>query len=70
MNFVKVAVIGKRELRLVVSAKYECYTYDKRTAQILDNEIFKGKSRFVTLELQYQKKGRYRKFPSFLVNTV
>ena len=37
-NPIKVSVIGKqkREIGLVVPAKYECYDNDKQTAKILD----------------------------------
>ena len=67
-NVIKVTITGKRkrEVGLVVPAKYACFTRCKRTAKVLDEEIAKMKENFVTLELWHQKKKNYRMFPSFL----
>ena len=60
-----VTVTGKRkrEIGLVVSAKDDCYTNDKRTSSVLDEEIKKRKAKYKTLEIHHQKKHVYRKFP-------
>ena len=64
-NFIRVTVTGKRkrEIGLVVSAKYDCYTNEKRTSSVLDEGIKKRKTKYKTLEIQHQKKHVYRKFP-------
>ena len=64
-NFIRATVTGKRkrEIGLVVSAKYDCYTKDKRTFSVLDEEIKKRKTKYKTLEIHHQKKYVYRKFP-------
>lgn len=68
-NFVKYRNIRKRkrEVGLVVSAKYDCYTYYKKTAQVLDEKIYKKKKKFMMLELKYQKKVQCKTFRSFFV---
>ena len=55
-NFIRVTVIGKRkrEIGLVVPAKYDCQTNDKRFASVLDGEIQKRKNMYKTLELYHQ----------------
>ena len=64
-NFIRVTVTGKRKRKngLVVPAKYNCYTNDKRTSSVLDEEIKKRKTKYKTLEIHNQKKHVYRKFP-------
>ena len=43
LNFIKVTVIGKRkrEIGLVVSAQYDCYTKIKRISAVLDKDLRK-----------------------------
>ena len=64
-TFICATVTGKRkrEIGLVVSAKYDCYINDKRTSSVLDKEIKKRKTKYKTLEIHHQKKQVYGKIP-------
>ena len=58
----------KREVGLVASAKFNALTKDKKTAKVLDKELFKRKTRYKPcLELINQKKNVYRMFPIYNV---
>lgn len=67
-NFIKVTVIGKRkrEIGLVVPAKFDCYTSNKKISTVLDEQLSKRKDKFKTLEVHHKKKKIYRKFPYFV----
>ena len=64
-NFIRVSVLGKRkrEIGLVVPVKYDCFTSDKRTSIVLDEELMKRKNKYKTLEFYHQTKKVYRAFP-------
>ena len=57
-NFIKVIVIGKRkrEIGLVVPAKFDCYTSNKKISTVLDEQLSKRKDKFKTLEVHHKKK--------------
>ena len=56
-NFVSVTVVGpkKRDIRLVVLAKFSAYAADRRVVDILSKEILKIKAKYSHFELQYDK---------------
>ena len=57
----------KREVGLVVPAKFNALTKDKKTAKVLDKELFKKKARYKScLELIHQQKNVYRMFPIYV----
>ena len=69
-NRMTVEVKGKRkrEVGLVVPAKFNALTKDKKTAKVLDKELFKRKTRYKScLELIHQPKNVYRMFPIYNV---
>lgn len=69
-NRMTVEVTGKRkrEVGLVVPAKFNALTKDKKTAKVLDKELFKRKTRYKScLELIHQQKNVYRMFPIYNV---
>ena len=58
----------KREVGSVVPAKFNALTKDKKTAKVLDKELFKRKTRYkFCLELIHQQKNVYRMFPIYNV---
>ena len=58
----------KREVGLVVPAKFNALTKDKKTAKVLNKELFKRKTRYEPcLELIHQQKNMYRMFPFYNV---
>ena len=58
----------KREVGLVVPAKFSALTKDKKTAKVLDKELFKRKTRYkCCLELIHQQKNVYRMFPIYVL---
>ena len=64
-NRIVVTITGarKREVGLVVPAKYKMYTLDKRCDTILNNELIKLQKTFTTLELKYTEKLRHYTVP-------
>ena len=69
-NRMAVEVTGKRkrEVRFVVPAKFNDLTKDKKTAKVLDKELFKRKARYKScLELIHQQKNVYCMFPIYNV---
>ena len=69
-NRMTVEVTGKRkrEVGLVVPAKFNALTKDKKTAKVLDKELFKRKTRYKScLELIHQQKNVYCMFPFYIV---
>ena len=69
-NRITVEVTGKRkrEVGLVVRAKFNALTKDKKTARVLDKELFKMKTRYKScLELMHQQKNVYLMFPIYNV---
>ena len=68
-NCIYVEVIGKRkrEVGLVVPAKFSARTKCSRTARVLDEQLLKMKEQFSTLEFKHRKKGLYRKFPIYVL---
>ena len=69
-NRMTVEVTGKRkrEVGLVVPAKFNALTKDKKTAKVLDKELFKRKTRYKScLELIHQQKNVYRMFPIYVL---
>ena len=65
-----VEVTGKRkwEIGLVVPAKFNALTKDKKTAKVLDKELLKRKTRYKScLELIHQQKNVYRMFSIYNV---
>ena len=69
-NQMTVEVTGKRkrEVELVVLAKFNALTKDKKSAKVLDKELFKRKTRYKScLELIHQQKNVYRMFPIYNV---
>ena len=63
-NLIRVTVTRKRkrEIGLIVSAKYDCYRNDKGTSSVSDEGLKKRKSKNKTLEIDHQKTHFYRKF--------
>ena len=55
----------KREVGLVVPAKFVFKTYDMRCLEVLENELQKRKQLFPSVKLNFRKKGIYRKFPFY-----
>ena len=68
-NCIYVEVIGKqkREVGLVVSAKFPARTKCSRTARVLDEQLLKTKEQFSTLEFKHRKKELHRKFPIYVL---
>ena len=67
-NCINVEVIGKRkcEVGLVVPAKYNAFTRNKKIAMVLDEELAKHKKLYKScLELKHQRKNIYRMFPVY-----
>ena len=64
-NRIVVTITGarKREVGLVVPAKYKMYTLDQRCDTILNNELIKLQKPFTTLELKYTEKLRHYTVP-------
>ena len=65
-NCINVEVIGKRkrEVGLVVPAKYNAFTRNKKITMVLDEEFAKRKKLYkYCLELKHQWKNIYRQFP-------
>ena len=56
-NFVSTTVVGprKREIGLVVPAKFSAYAADRRIADILSKEILKIKTKYSHFDLQYEE---------------
>ena len=72
-NRMTVEVTGKRkrEVGLVVPAKFNAVTKDKKTTKVLDKELFKRKIRYKScLELIHQQKNVYRMFPVYNVLSI
>ena len=55
-NSVLAEVTGKRkrEVELVVPAKFTVYTVNQQHAQVLDSELSKKEEKFIHLELLYE----------------
>ena len=68
-NCIYVEVIGKRkrEVGLVVPAKFSARIKCSQTAKVLDEQLLKMKEQFSTLEFKHGKKGLYRKFPIYVL---
>ena len=66
-NSIYVEVTGKRkrEVGLVVPAKFSARTKSTRTAKILDEQLDRIKEKFTTLEFKHRQKRLYRKFPIY-----
>ena len=66
-NSIYVEVTGKRkrEVGLVVPAKFSPRTKSTRTAKILDEQLDRIKEKFTTLEFKHRQKRLYRKFPIY-----
>ena len=67
-NKLTVEVTGKRkrEVGLVVPAKFNALTKDKKIAKVLDRELSKRKRRYIScFELKHQEKKLYRMFPVY-----
>ena len=67
-NCINVEVIEKRkrEVGLVVPAKYNAFTRNKKIAVVLDEELAKCKKLYRScLELKHQRKNIYRMFPVY-----
>ena len=56
-TFVSATVVGprKREIGLVVPAKFSAYAADRRVADILSKEILKIKTKYSHFDLQYEE---------------
>ena len=56
-NFVSATAVGprKREIGLVVPAKFSDYAADRRVADILSKEILKIKTKYSHFDLQYEE---------------
>ena len=56
-NLVSAMVVGprKREIGLVVPAKFSAYAADRRVADILSKEILKIKTKYSHFDLQYEE---------------
>ena len=67
-NFVSATVVGprKREMGLVVPAKFSAYATDRRVADILSEEILKVKTKYSNFDLQYEKDKKLFKRPYLL----
>ena len=67
-NKLTVEVTGKRkrEVGLVVPAKFNALTKDKKIAEVLDRELSKRKRRYIScFELKHEEKKLYRMFPVY-----
>ena len=67
-NCVNVEIIGKRkrEVGLVVPAKYDALTKNKKISMVLEKELSKRKNMYKScLELKHQQKKIYRMFPVY-----
>ena len=53
LAFLEVLVQRKREIGLVLPAKYNAYAGKSQTAKILDREVRKGREMFITFELRH-----------------
>ena len=64
-KYVEVEILGKRkrEVGLVVPAKYNAFTAKRQTAKILDAQLSKAKELFASLALLHNEKRSYRMFP-------
>ena len=56
----------KREIGLVVPAKFSAYAADRRVADILSKEILKIKTKHSHFDLQYEEDKKLCKRPSFI----
>ena len=67
-NFVSVTVVGprKREMGLVVPAKFSAYATDRRVADILSEEILKVKTKYSNFDLKYEEDKKLFKRPYLL----
>ena len=67
-NFVSATVVGprKREIRLVVPAKFSAYAADRRVVDILSKEILKIKTKCSHFYLQYEEDKKLCKRPYLL----
>ena len=67
-NCINVEVIGKRkrEVGLVVPAKYNAFTRNKKIAMVLDEKLAERKKLYKScLELKHQRKNIYKMFPVY-----
>ena len=67
-NFISATVVGprKREIGLVVPAKFSAYAADRRVADILSKEILKIKTKCSQFDLQYEEDKKLCKRPYLL----
>ena len=67
-NFVSATVVGprKREIGLVVPAKFSAYAADRRVAAILSKEILKIKTKYSHFDLQCEEDKKLCKRPYLL----
>ena len=67
-NFGSATVVGprKREIGLVVPAKFSAYAADRRVADILSKEILKIKTKYSHFDRQYEEDKKLCKRPHFL----
>ena len=67
-NFVSGMVVEprKREIGLVVLAKFSTYAADRRVADILSKEILKIKTKYPHFDLQYEEDKKLCKRPYLL----
>ena len=66
-NPIKVKVIGKRkrEVGLLTRSMFIAQTENKKTAEIFDTELAKGRKMFTTFELKHNPKRFFRTFSVF-----
>ena len=64
-NFVSATVVGprKREIGLVVPAKFSVYAADRRVADILSKQVLKIKTKYYHFDLQYEEDKKLCKRP-------
>ena len=67
-NFVSATVVGprKREIGLVVPAKFSAYAADRIVTDILSKEILKIKTKYSHFDLQYEEDKKFCKRPYLL----
>ena len=67
-NFVSATVVGprKREIGLVVPAKFSADAADRRVADFLSKEILKIKTKYSHFDLQYEEDKKFCKRPYLL----
>ena len=67
-NFISATVVGprKREIGLVVPAKFSAYAADRRVVDILSKEILKIKTKCSQFDLQYEEDKKLCKRPYLL----